>query len=242
MPKSSISGTLYLIPAPLGNPDMPWAYIPGYTLRKTAELKVFIAEEIRTTRRFLRKIDPDWDIDNTLFFEFNEHSGPAEAESCLQPLLNGSDAGLISEAGMPCVADPGAAIVALAHQRNIRVIPLPGASSIDLALAASGFNGQGFVFHGYLPREKEPRVKKIRSVEQAALSTGLTQIFIEAPYRNPALADAITSTCRPETMLCIALSITLPDEQIICMSVKDWKHSKVSLKDRPAVFLISRGN
>ena len=153
-------------------------------------------------------------------------------------MLVGVDTGLLSEAGTPCVADPGSEIVELAHQNGIRVVPLPGPSSILLALSASGFNGQNFAFHGYLPIEKRERQRKIREIERAAYDNDQTQIFIETPYRNKALLEALTQTCKPSSRLCLALNLTTQSEQIFVRSIADWRVSKTDIHKKPAVFLL----
>ena len=200
-------GTLYLIPSVLGE-SMPDAVFPAVNREIIGGLKYFIVEEIRTARRFLKKIIPEIDIDSLTFVLYNEHSGDTGASSFLEPVLNGQDAGIIPEAGTPCVADPGAIVVRLAHESGIRVVPMVGPSSLLLALMASGFNGQNFVFHGYLPIDKKDRARRLREIEQDIIRKDQTQIFIETPYRNLQLLQAITETCQESTLLCIAASLT----------------------------------
>jgi 16S rRNA (cytidine1402-2'-O)-methyltransferase len=168
----------------------------------------------------------------------NEHTQTREFENLLAPLLRGKDTGLLSEAGCPAIADPGAGLVRLAHQKNLRVVPLVGPSSILLALMSSGLNGQGFAFHGYLPVENSKRVKKIIELEKNSITSDQTQIFIETPYRTQKLLEAITATCREGTALCIACNLTLPSEFIATRTIKEWKRVSPDLSNKPAVFLL----
>jgi 16S rRNA (cytidine1402-2'-O)-methyltransferase len=195
-------------------------------------------EEIKTARRFLRQISPGIDLDKIVFFVNNEHSKENDLSSCIDPLLNGSDMGLLSEAGVPCVADPGSEIVKLAHDHNIKVIPLIGASSLLLSLMASGFNGQNFVFHGYLPIDKISRTKKIKEIEKSVYSNNQTQIFIEAPYRNIQLFQAMTDVCSDNTRLCIATDLTMESEVIKVQSIRNWKGKRPDIHKKPTVFLL----
>lgn len=231
-------GKLYLIPCALGDAsELQWV-LPAKVFSITKELKVFIVEELRTARRFLKKVDKAIDIDSLSFLEYNEHSVKADVSQYMNPLLQGNNVGLISEAGLPCLADPGQEIVREAHSHNIEVMPLTGPSSIILALIASGGNGQNFAFNGYLPVERNERNKKIRQLESISMQNGQTQIFIETPYRNNQLLDAIIENCHAETMLNIAVDITLPAQQIICKPIKLWKKKKIDLNKRPAVFVL----
>jgi len=230
-------GTLYLIPTTLGdsNPD---GFLPGKILTLIGSLSSFIVEELKPARRFLRKAGFTGDFDKISLQIFNEHTDRKNLIPFIQPMLDGIDTGLLSEAGTPCVADPGSEIVELAHQNGIRVVPLPGPSSILLALSASGFNGQNFAFHGYLPIEKRERQRKIREIERAAYDNDQTQIFIETPYRNKALLEALTQTCKPSSRLCLALNLTTQSEQIFVRSIADWRVSKTDIHKKPAVFLL----
>ena len=233
-------GTLYLLPSPLGETGIHKA-IPAYNIEVISRLKCFIVEEIRTARRFLKKACPQINIDELTFIVNNEHSKEADHQLCIEPLLNDQDTGLLSEAGIPCVADPGAGVVKVARENGIRVIPLAGASSILLALMASGFNGQNFAFHGYLPVDRKERIRKIKEIERAAYSSDQTQIFIETPYRNIQLLDALKMTCLDQTLLCIATDLTLETEQIDVRPVGRWKKGNPpDIHKRPAVFLIYR--
>jgi len=232
-------GTLYLIPSLLGESPANNVFPPANS-EIISKVRYFIVEEIRTARRFLKKICPEIEIDSLIFMIYNEHSSPKEASSFLDPLLKGQDTGIISEAGTPCVADPGSLLVQLAHESGIQVVPMVGPSSILLALMASGFNGQQFVFHGYLPIDKTERTKRLREIEQDIIKKDSTQIFIETPYRNLKLFQAITETCQESTLLCLATSLTTSEESIITLPVRDWKKKKPELNKKPTVFLLYR--
>lgn len=232
-------GNLYLIPSFISETSIPGS-LPSLNQEIIKGLDVFIVEELRTARRYLRSIGFSKDFDTILFFELNEHTNLTEIRDFLQPVLDGKNAGLISEAGTPCVADPGAELVMLAHQKGIRVIPLTGPNSIILALMASGLNGQNFIFHGYLPIDKVERKQAIKSLEKDIQTFGRTQIFIEAPYRNVALFDALISNCSNDIKLCIACNITSTDEFIQTKSIEDWKKEKPDIHKKPTVFLINQ--
>lgn len=231
-------GILYLVPALLGDSD-PAAVLPAETFRILKGLRHFIAEEASTARRMLRKAGFTTDFCETDMQVFNEHSKNDHLLAYLEPALLGNDIGLLSEAGVPCVADPGSAIVEAAHQLGIRVIPLVGPSSILLALMASGFNGQGFTFHGYLPIDRSERIRKIREIERCARESGHTQIFIETPYRNRQMLSALAETCNKGTRICVAVDLTLKTEQVIVKTAGEWKGEHPGLHKRPAVFLLS---
>jgi len=230
-------GILYLIPSFLGESSAGNLF-PLSNAQIIRGIRHFIVEELRTARRFLKEVCPEIDIGQLTFYLYNEHSNSTGLNAFIEPLLKGYDAGIISEAGTPCVADPGSRIVSLAHASGIRVIPLVGPSSILLALMASGFNGQQFTFHGYLPIDKHARAKRIRKLEQVMMSNDETQIFIETPYRNLQLFKTIIETCRESTLLCIAASLTEPGEYIITRSVKEWKKTTPDINRKPAVFLL----
>jgi 16S rRNA (cytidine1402-2'-O)-methyltransferase len=234
---NSTYGTLFLIPSPLAQNTTDEVLTQGHQQILT-NLRHFIVEEIRTVRRFLRKCDPTFPIDESTFLTLNEHTRPEQLSEFIKPLLNGHDMGLVSEAGMPCIADPGADIVRLAHEKGIKVVPFTGPSSIFLALAASGFNGQSFVFHGYLPVDKNIRSLKIKEIEKQIYTRNQTQIFIETPYRNHQLYDAILSSCQNDTMLCIARDLTSTDEWIKTLRVNDWKKQSPGLHKHQVVFLL----
>ena len=233
-----MKGKLYLIPSTLGE-DSPLNVLPPIIPQIIDHLKHFIVEDVRTARRFLKKVSPGIIIDELSFQILNEHTQPEEIPALLQPLKNGNDAGLLSEAGLPCVADPGSKLVGYAHENGIKVIPLTGPSSIFLALMASGFNGQNFVFHGYLPVDKKERLQKIRELEAAAYQKDQTQIFIETPYRNQQMLEALIQGCRPQTKICIAIDLTLPGEKIFSGTASQCHvYKTMDLRKKPAVFLL----
>ncbi len=234
-----MKGVLYLVPNTLGNSDTSLT-IPEGIKGRVNDISLFIVENLRNARRYLKNLNRDINIDSLTFFELNEHTAVEEIPAFLDNVEKGMDAAIISEAGVPGVADPGAAVVRVAHEKGIRVIPLTGPSSILLALMASGLNGQSFCFHGYLPVKRPERVKKIREIEQVAIRKGETQMFIEAPYRNDALLADILETCHPSTLLCIAADITLETEFIFTRSTGVWKNNKPALHKRPVLFLIGR--
>ena len=230
-------GILYLIPSMIG--ESPVAkVVPVYNIKVIEDLRFFIVEEIKTARRFLKQVSPGIDLEKVQFLVNNEHSKVHDHSSCIEPLLNGSDMGLLSEAGIPGVADPGAEIVKLAHLHNIKVVPLIGASSLLLSLMASGFNGQNFVFHGYLPIDKSFRIKKIKEIERSVYMNNQTQIFIEAPYRNFQLFQAITEVCSDKTWLCLATDLTMESEFIKVDTVRNWKGKHPDIHKKPTVFLL----
>jgi len=230
-------GTLYLIPATLGDTDINTS-IPEFVKDIINEIDEFIVENERTARRYLKKLGIKKPLNDLVLHPLNKHTSPGEIATYLDPIERGGNIGVISEAGCPAVADPGAEIVRLAHGKNIRVVPLVGPSSILLALMASGFNGQHFVFHGYLPKERGARIKKLRELEKDARQKNQTQIFMETPYRNQHLLEDIVKTCQNTTHLCIAVDITLPAEFIITQSIGVWKRKLPAINKRPTVFLI----
>lgn len=232
-----MKGTLYLVPNSLGNPDLALQIPPGIT-PILSSIRVFIVEDLRNARRYLKLHDRSIDIDSLHFHLLNEHTDDKEVPGFLKALEDGQDAALLSDAGVPGVADPGALVVRLAHEKGIRVIPLTGPSSILLSLMASGMNGQQFSFHGYLPVKGPERMRRIRELEQRALQEGSTQIFIEAPYRNDALLRDLVSTCKPGTRLCVAADISLESEYIRTFRIAEWKKQKPALHKRPAIFLL----
>jgi len=230
-------GTLYLIPTLLGDSPVD-DVLPASLKNILGNIKHFVVEDLRTARRFLKKLDKSTDIDSLSFYLLNEHSTSLEIAELINPLKEGQDLGLMSEAGTPCVADPGASLVSLAHENNIRIIPLSGPSSITLALMASGFNGQNFVFHGYLPVDNRSRATAIRKLEQDAYHKDQTQIFIETPYRNTKMFESIMVNCKPGTRLCLAANLTTADEMIKTLPVAKWKKNPPAINKQPAVFLI----
>ena len=230
-------GRLYLIPAPLGDND-PAEVIPAPVLERLRTLQVFVVEEVRTARRYLSRAGLKGHIDTLKFHLLNEHTPPQEVEALAALFDEGRDVGLITEAGLPAVADPGAALVALCHRHGIGVVPLVGPSSLMLALMASGLNGQSFAFQGYLPAKTEERRSAIKAVEKQSAAHRQTQIFIETPYRNDTLMEDLLRCCAPQTRLCVACNITMPDEQILTKSIAQWRKDPITLGKRPCVFLI----
>lgn len=228
---------LYLLPVTLG--DTPVSKVlPQYNTEIILGIRHFIVEDIRSARRFLRSVCSDFDIDGSQFFELNKHTSPAEISGFLKPLIDGKPMGVISEAGCPAVADPGADVVAIAQRKGLRVVPLVGPSSIILSVMASGFNGQSFAFHGYLPIKPDERAKELRRLEQRVYNEDQTQLFIETPYRNNKMVDDILKNCRPQTKLCIAANITCDGEYVRTRSVKEWKNNVPDLSKIPCIFLI----
>ena len=233
-------GTLYLIPTPLGDNDIAWV-IPAAVRQCIAGLGDYIVEHPKTARQFLKQVGCILPLQKIRMQVLNEHTPVKEFASLLAPLLAGTDVGLLSEAGCPAVADPGAGLVRLAHQRKVRVVPLVGPSSILLALMASGLNGQRFVFHGYLPAEKNKRVSTLVELERVSIACDQTQIFIETPYRNQKLLESLVFTCHDDTVLCIACNLTLASEYISTRTMGEWKRALPELHDKPTIFLL-QGN
>ena len=229
-------GKIYMIPTTLGDSIID-SVIPKDVQQIIIGTKYFIVENIKTTRRFLKKVERGIDIDELQFFVLNKHTSSVELESFLNPALEGNNMGVISEAGCPGIADPGSDIVSIAHSKNIKVVPLIGPSSILLALIASGMNGQNFCFNGYLPKEKNLRIKKIKELERQAIN-GVTQIFMETPFRNNHLMEDLLKQCAPNTTLCLAADISLENEFIQSKKIIDWKKHAPNLSKRPCMFLI----
>jgi 16S rRNA (cytidine1402-2'-O)-methyltransferase len=228
---------LFLIPVTLGETEHR-RVLPDYNRDVILRIRYFIVENVRTARRFLKKTAPSVVIDELTFFELNRHTSPEQVSTCLAPLAKGESIGVISEAGCPAVADPGADVVALAQRNGYRVTPLVGPSSLLLALMASGFNGQNFAFHGYLPIEVSARAERIRMLEARIYSENQTQLFIETPYRNNKLLEETVRICRATTKLCIAASLTCEEEYIRTRPVKEWSGRLPDLNRKPALFLI----
>jgi 16S rRNA (cytidine1402-2'-O)-methyltransferase len=232
-----MKGKLVLIPIPLADCSLNYS-IPSEIFTIVSKLNYFIVENIKTARRYIRKIDKDKNIDDITFFVLNKHTDEKEISNFLEPLKNGMNVGIISEAGVPGVADPGANIVNLAHEKNFQVIPLTGPSSIILSVMASGLNGQNFAFNGYLPIKENHRKNKIKQLEKKSKTENQTQIFMETPYRNDKLLANILEECQENTMLCIASNITAPDEFIKTRKIIEWKKNIPELKKKPTIFLI----
>jgi len=231
-------GKLYLLPVTLGGSD-PAMIIPAGVLDITRSLRYFIAEEIRSARRYLRLIDKTFPVDDSVFFVLNEHSKDDELDAFLEPVLKGHDAGIMSEAGLPCLADPGSRMVALAHRKGIRVVPLSGPSSVVLALIASGLDGQNFSFNGYLPVKEADRAIAIRELEKRSRKGG-SHIFIETPYRSLKMLETILAVCNDDTMLCVAFDLTLPSESVTTMRISSWKRNHCHIDGKPAVFILQQ--
>lgn len=231
---------LFLFPTALGDTDLN-NVLPSYNIKLISEIRHFIVEDLRSARRFLKKCDRTIDIDTLTFFELNEHTPVADIAPMIQPLLDGHDMGVLSEAGCPAVADPGADVVALAQQKNIQVVPLVGPSSILLALMASGFNGQSFAFNGYLPLAGDDRKKSIHRMEQRIFNEAQTQLFIETPYRNEKTFADLLLYGRPETRLCVAYDLTLSTECIRTLSLREWKQQATpDFLKKPCLFALYR--
>lgn len=229
---------LYLLPVTLGDTAID-KVLPAYNAGIIREIKYFIVEDVRSARRFLKKVDREIDIDTLSFYPLNKHTSPEDISGYLNPLAEGHSMGVISEAGCPAVADPGADVVAIAQRRNLKVVPLVGPSSIILSVMASGFNGQSFAFHGYLPIEPNERSKRLKELEGRIYSEHQTQLFIETPYRNHKMLDDILKACRLQTKLCIAANITCEGEYIKTRTVKEWKGTALpDLSKIPCIFLL----
>lgn len=228
---------LYLLPVTLGDTPVD-KVLPPYNREIIVNIKYFIVEDVRSARRFLKKVDPSIDIDGVAFYELNKHTPPAAISGYLQPLVEGHSMGVISEAGCPAIADPGADVVAIAQRKCLKVIPLVGPSSIILSVMGAGFNGQNFAFNGYLPIEPTERVRRLKELENRAYQESQTQIFIETPYRNQKLLEEILRVCRPQTRLCIAANITCDNEYIRTRSLREWKGNLPELNKIPCIFLI----
>ena len=230
---------LYLIPITLGESEIN-SVLPAYNKEVVLSISHFIVENVRTARRFLKKTDPSIDIDSLQFYELNKHTDKKQLHGYLAPIKQGNHVGVMSEAGCPGVADPGADIVRIAHEGDIRVIPLVGPSSILMAMMASGMNGQNFAFNGYLPIKKNEKSKQIKYLESRIYSENQSQLFIEAPYRNLQLLEDLLNACLPHTKLCIACDITLESEFIKTQSISEWKKQKPEIQKRPAIFVLGK--
>lgn len=230
---------LYLIPVPLAEVQHNTC-LPSYNAIIVRTLHYFIVENIRSARRFLKAVDRDIDIDKITFYELNKHTSDSDKANYIAPLLAGEDMGIISEAGCPAVADPGSDIVRLAHKAGVSIVPLVGPSSILLALMASGFNGQGFAFKGYLPIHEGERARAIKEMELRAVNGDETQIFIETPYRNDKMLEELLKHCRPTTRLCIASNITSDTANIITKEIEQWRKQKPIIGKQPTIFLLGR--
>ena len=231
---------LYLIPVTLG--DTPISQVlPDYNHDVITGIKHFIVENIRSARRFLKKVEKSIDIDELTFYELNRHTDRKIIGQYLEPLAQGHSVGIISEAGCPAIADPGADVVAIAQGRGFKVVPLVGPSSIIMSVMASGFNGQNFAFNGYLPVDVSGRIKALKKLENKVYNEDQTQLFIETPYRNSKMFETMLQALRPATKICIAAGITTPQEFIVTKTVEKWKKEKMPEFEKvPCVFLIGR--
>lgn len=232
-----MTGKLYLIPTPISQETIAWV-MPLAVQQCVAEISHYIVEHPKTARQFLKQINSKYPLQELKMQILNEHTPSKDLLALLDPVLAGYDMGLLSEAGCPAVADPGAGLVRLAHKNNITVVPLVGPSSILLALMASGLNGQHFAFNGYLPIESEARAGKLMELEKLSVSRDQTQIFIEAPYRNQKLLEQLVKVCSDNTDLCIASHLTFSSEMVATKSVKEWKRSLPDINKIPTIFLL----
>ena len=229
--------SLYLIPVTLGDTSIE-RVLPAHNKEIILSTKHFVVENIRSARRFLKLVDKTIDIENLKFYELNKHTAPDQIGNYLYPLTQGENVGIISEAGCPAIADPGSDVVAIAQKKGYSVVPLVGPSSILLSLMASGFNGQSFAFHGYLPIDPKERKIKIGQMEQNILKENQTQLFIETPYRNDKLAEDLINQCHSSLKLCIAMNLTCDDEFVKTLPVKSWKNNLPDLHKKPCIFLL----
>ena len=233
--------SLYLIPVTLGDTPIE-RVLPAYNKEVILSIRHFIVEEVRTARRFLKQVDRNINIDELTFYPMGKHADAALFSKYLDALRNGEDMGVISEAGCPAVADPGADVVAIAQREGHKVVPLVGPSSILLAVMGSGFNGQSFAFHGYLPIAPADRAKRLKQLESRSAAEHQTQLFIETPYRNHKIIADILATCNPRTKLCIASGLTTDKEYICSKSIKEWKQTTLpDLNKIPTIFAIYAG-
>ena len=231
---------LYLIPVTLGETPVGQV-LPSYNREVIMGIRHFIVENIRTARRFLRQTDREFPIDDSTFFEMGKHADERLFSQYLQPLREGKPVGVISEAGCPAVADPGADIVGIAQREGLRVVPLVGPNSMIMAVMSSGLGGQSFAFNGYLPVDPSDRAKKLKMLESRAWTEGQTQLFIETPYRNHKMFQSLLAALRPQTRLCIAAGITTPDEYIRTLHISEWRGKELpDLSKVPSIFLINK--
>lgn len=233
-------GTLYLIPVTLGETEINQV-LPSYNHDIIVNVKHFIVENIRSARRFLKKVEKTIDIDELTFYELNRHTDRKFIGEYLDAMKAGNDVGIISEAGCPAIADPGADVVAIAQSRGYKVVPLVGPSSIIMSVMGSGFNGQSFAFNGYLPVEVPQRIKALKKLENKVWNEDQTQLFIETPYRNGKMFETIVNNLKPQTKLCIAAGITCPEEYIKTRTIEQWKKNPLpDMGKIPAIFLLGK--
>ena len=232
-------GNLYLIPCPIGDTP-PLEVLPLLVKKAVEEIDHYIVEDEKNARRFIKSLVPRKSQPNLHFEIINKFTNPSEIPEMLNPCLEGVDIGVISDAGCPGIADPGAAVVAEAHAKGIKVVPLVGPSSILLAMMASGFNGQNFAFNGYLPIDKKERKSEIKRLERLSKEQDQSQLFIETPYRNNQILESLANTLHPQTQLCVACDLTLSSEYIKTQTAEEWKRTKVDLNKRPTLFIIQK--
>lgn len=232
-------GKLYLIPSPLGEKNFGYIF-PAFNSEIINSIDVYIVEDLRTGRRFLKKLGIVKPIDDLEFYLLNEHTQGVDLNEYLSCCEEGKNVGLMSDAGTPCIADPGNVVVAKAHQLGIEVVPLVGPNSMVLALMASGFNGQSFAFNGYLPVEQDRRESQLKALEAKIIKTNQTQLFIETPYRNNHLFQSILRVCQPNTRLCIACNMATDEQFVKSQSVAKWKKEQIDLHKKPTVFVLGR--
>jgi 16S rRNA (cytidine1402-2'-O)-methyltransferase len=234
-------GVIFLIPVGLGSENLN-NVLPAYNASVLKNLDIFIVENVRTARRFLRSVGYQKSFEEVTFHILDKHTQFTDIPTFLRSVLQGDDVGLLSEAGNPCIADPGNIIVKLAHEQDIRVVPMVGPNSILMALIASGFNGQNFAFNGYLPVNKSDRQARIKELQYLIINKDQTQIFMETPFRNNALLEVVLSICHDNLLLCIASNISQPDELIKTKTIKEWKRKTPDLHKKPSVFLLYKNN
>lgn len=235
-----MAGKLYLIPTTLGDETEPLEVMPLSVKKVIEQIDYYIVENEKSARRFIKKISPKKQQPNLTIKLLDKYAVEEETQKYLDVCAQGFNVGLLSEAGVPAIADPGASIVKLAHSKNIQVVPLVGPSSILMAMMSSGFNGQNFAFNGYLPIDKGERKRAIKDLERLSSDKNQSQIFIETPYRNDKMLADLKATLSPHTNLCIAADITLPSEYIKTMTINDWKQEQPNLHKRPAIFIIDK--
>lgn len=233
------NGTLFLIPNTLGSEQLDHI-LPATVKEIAVTIRHFAVEEVKSARRVLRKMDRQFPIDDSQFVILNKHTAAPELSGLIKVLKSGENVGILSEAGCPGIADPGAVLVALAHENGIRVSPMVGPSSILLTLIGSGFNGQQFSFHGYLPKEQKERIRKLKDLEARVRRTGETQLFMDTPFRNMHVLEDLLNELTDDTFLCIACNLTLPDEQIHTRTVSDWREHAYDLAKNPVMFALGK--